>query len=350
MLGFYDLKERKKLIMTKPVISVIIPVYNVENYLERCLQSVLKQTYSNLEILLIDDGSTDHSGEICDLYLKKDKRIKVYHKKNGGLSSARNLGLLLCKGDYVGFVDSDDWIDHEMYERLFKLIQKGDYDISVCGISRAVSEQECIKQPTHITEKIISGQDFQKKILKVGTQESDQYAVNKLYKKSVANSIKYPEGLTDEDVEGTFLAMLSASSVIVTNWIGYFYYINPKSITRQKFSQKNFDFFVICDHLIELSVASCSKEIQQYAKIFRKRADFSVLCRMALWADLSDTDLLERKQDILKSLRKNYFDLFRSDLPFSRKIIMTAFCVNFKWVSIIMRYIYRNSCRIQRKH
>ncbi len=338
------------MIIEEPLISVIIPVYNVEKYLERCLKSVLRQTYSNLEILLIDDGSTDCSGEICDIYQKKDVRIKVYHKKNGGLSSARNLGLILCKGDYVGFVDSDDWIHSEMYETLLKLIQKGNYDISVCGITRIVSEQENVNQPDRITEEVISGRDFQKKILKVGTQESNQYAVNKLYKRTVANNIKYPEGLTDEDVEGTFYAMISASKIIITNWIGYFYYINPQSITRRRFSQKNFDFFIICEHLIELSMMYCDKEIQRYAKIFRKRADFSILCRMALWADLSNQDLLGKKRDILKELKKNYFELLRSDLPFSRKVIMTAFCINFKWSSIIMRNIYQNSYRIQRKH
>jgi len=115
------------------LISVIIPVYNVEKYVERCLDSVINQTYKNLEIILIDDGSTDNSGKICDEYVKKDNRIIVVHKENGGVSSARNIGIELANGDYIGFVDSDDYIEKEMYENLFNNLIKYNVDISMCN-------------------------------------------------------------------------------------------------------------------------------------------------------------------------------------------------------------------------
>lgn len=110
--------------MKDDLISVIVPVYNVEKYLHKCINSILNQTYKNLEIILIDDGSTDNSGKICDEYALKDNRIKVIHKENGGLSSARNAGLDICSGDYIGFVDSDDYIAEDMYEYLYVNLKK----------------------------------------------------------------------------------------------------------------------------------------------------------------------------------------------------------------------------------
>ncbi|MBQ7792832.1 MAG: glycosyltransferase family 2 protein, partial [Clostridia bacterium] len=116
----------------QPLISIIIPVYNAAHYFERCIKSVLEQTYKNLEIILIDDGSTDGSEKLCDQYKEIDDRIKVVHKKNGGQSSARNLGLTMITGDYVGFVDSDDYIEKDMYEYLYNNMVKYHADISIC--------------------------------------------------------------------------------------------------------------------------------------------------------------------------------------------------------------------------
>ena len=121
-------------------ISVIVPVYNVENYIQYCLESLVNQTYKNLQIILVDDGSTDSSGYICDKYALKDKRIKVIHKSNGGLSSARNSGMQLADGNYIGFVDSDDFIMPTFYEELYNLLQKYDSDIAECEFLRIQME------------------------------------------------------------------------------------------------------------------------------------------------------------------------------------------------------------------
>jgi len=118
------------------MISVIVPVYKVEQYLRQCIESILNQTYQDLEILLIDDGSPDRCGIICEEYAKKDPRIKVFHTENHGLSAARNVGLQIAKGEYIGFVDSDDWIEPDMYEILLRRLEETDTDISVCEIWR----------------------------------------------------------------------------------------------------------------------------------------------------------------------------------------------------------------------
>lgn len=118
---------------SSPLISIIVPVYNVEPYVSKCLESILRQTYQNIEIIIIDDGSTDGGSDICDAYAHKDKRIKVIHQSNEGVSGARNVGLRIAKGEFIGFVDSDDWIEADMYEYLLQNIQQQDADIAICG-------------------------------------------------------------------------------------------------------------------------------------------------------------------------------------------------------------------------
>ena len=120
--------------MNLPKISVIIPVYKVEEYISRCIKSVVDQTYSNLEIILVDDGSPDNCPAICDKWAEKDSRIKVIHKKNGGLSDARNAGMQIASGEFIGFVDSDDWISKEMYQLLYENMKENESDISACGV------------------------------------------------------------------------------------------------------------------------------------------------------------------------------------------------------------------------
>ena len=115
------------------LVSMIVPVYNTEKYIERCVESIINQTHQNLDIILVDDGSTDGSSEKCDYYAKKDQRIRVIHKKNGGQSSARNAGLDICKGAYISFVDSDDWIEPDMYSTLLRELERYGASLAVCG-------------------------------------------------------------------------------------------------------------------------------------------------------------------------------------------------------------------------
>ena len=129
------------------LVSIIVPVYNVEKYLERCLDSLINQTLKDIEIILVDDGSTDDSGNICDKYAKKDKRIKVIHKENGGLSDARNIGLSIANGRYLQFVDSDDFIHKQMIEILYNTIINNNADISICDFDK-VYENTKIKYNT----------------------------------------------------------------------------------------------------------------------------------------------------------------------------------------------------------
>ena len=144
--------------MKEAKISVIVPIYKVENYLKRCIDSIRKQTYQNLEIILVDDGSPDMCGEMCERYAQEDSRIRVLHKENGGLSDARNVGIEAATGEYIAFVDSDDWIDDKMYEVLYDTLLKCDADIAECSYRNLYAD--CIVVETNCTGNVVEGDNI----------------------------------------------------------------------------------------------------------------------------------------------------------------------------------------------
>jgi glycosyltransferase involved in cell wall biosynthesis len=220
-------------------ISVIVPVYNVETYLARCVQSLCRQTYTNLEMILVDDGSTDHSGSLCDLLAAGDDRIRVIHKQNGGLSDARNKGIESAQGDYLAFLDGDDWYDPVMLELLLKLCAEHDAEIAECSyrsICRDVvrAETSCsgfIKEFTP-AEAIESNLDW---------QYCKPVAWNKLYRRDVIGEIRYPVGRLHEDEFTTHLFYLAARKIIYIDMALVNYERrNSESITA-RFHPRNMD-------------------------------------------------------------------------------------------------------------
>ena len=186
--------------MNGSLVSVIVPVYKVEGYLDECIQSIISQTYTNLEIILVDDGSPDRCPKMCDEWAEKDSRIKVIHKVNGGLSSARNVGLDEASGDYISFVDSDDFFDPKMYEELCDGIKRYDnVGISAIRFLKYVDGKSEIynKEWVHDTDVIIKSEDFSIKTL---LQEVCHAATNKLYSREVIGPVRFREGKLNEDV------------------------------------------------------------------------------------------------------------------------------------------------------
>lgn len=215
--------------MEKDLISVIIPVYKVEKYLEKCIESVLKQTYTNLQIILVDDGSPDKCGKICDEYAKKDSRIEVIHKANGGLSDARNVGISKVKGRYIGFVDSDDYIKEDMYEILLNLIKKYDADVSICNLYDVIDGNEYIRNKENGIREY-SRLDILKEVLLDKNIQS--YAWNKLYKKELFDEIKYPIGKKYEDIGTTFYVFEKCNKIVVTSEPEYYYLKRADSLVN----------------------------------------------------------------------------------------------------------------------
>ncbi|MBQ9017281.1 glycosyltransferase [Candidatus Saccharibacteria bacterium] len=223
----------------KKKISIIVPVYNTEKYLEKCLRSLVGQSYDNMEIILVDDGSTDNSGKICNEWAKKDKRIKAFHKKNGGLSDARNYGLTKATGEYVGFVDSDDWVDKDMYRSLMTGCEKYGTEIGWCNKIRVYSKKN--KQESYILKK--EGIDAERALVLL-LLLSDPSACNKIFKKQLFDDIEFPKQKLYEDI-GTIPYLIDkASRVYLDNIYGYYYnQQNDHSIVHERFTVEKMDYY-----------------------------------------------------------------------------------------------------------
>lgn len=222
-------------------ISIIVPVYNAEKYLKKCINSIINQTYSNLEIILIDDGSTDNSGNICDEFAKKDNRILVIHKKNEGLSATRNVGIEKATGEFIGFVDSDDYIEKDMYEILYKDITRYDADVASISISMVKKNGKKISGTDTNERNIYENDDIIKELLLHKTLKN--YSCDKLYKAELFENIRYIVGVAYEDVPFMFKIMSKAKKVVYYDAIKYFYVKHENSLSAVT-SEKNVNDYI----------------------------------------------------------------------------------------------------------
>ena len=217
--------------MKQPLISVIIPVYGVEKYIAQCLESIINQTYKNLEIIVVNDGTKDRSAEIAKEYAAKDSRIKVYDFKNGGLSVARNRGLEIATGEYISYLDSDDWLDTKMYETLLETAMKNEADMVKCGIIETNGAAE--EKITFSDVKIINNEqhkafkNYFKGILWT-------IACNGLYRCDLAKKVKFPENIVHEDNYSSGLFLYFAKKVASIPFCGYYYRVNNTGISKGK--------------------------------------------------------------------------------------------------------------------
>ena len=225
------------------MISVIVPVYNVEPYLNQCVSSIVNQTYKDLEIILVNDGSTDNSGKICEQWGKKDTRITVVNQSNGGLSCARNTGIQLAQGEYISFIDSDDFIKPTYFEYLYRLLKSVNADISVCQVDN-INDDGTSRKNTKITilkPLLVGSNECMSQFL--SDTAIDTTAWRKLYRKELfdKNGIKYPVGKYHEDVYTTYKLIANANKVIIGEERLYCYRHRRGSIINSKFSSKHLD-------------------------------------------------------------------------------------------------------------
>ena len=222
-------------------VSVIIPVYNAEKYIERCIDSVVNQTYKNIEILLIDDGSSDNSPAICDNWAKNDSRIIVFHQQNSGVSAARNKGIELSIGDYISFVDSDDFIAENTIEKAVTAVDKNDADIVCFGVYRVNESEKIIESTENIEEKTVSSKEA---LLDLSRGKLHDYPCNKLYKRKLFDNIRYPVGKTFEDIATTYKLFLNSAKITYLPQELYFYRRRKGSIIHNMSSTSLNDLFV----------------------------------------------------------------------------------------------------------
>ncbi|WP_455224845.1 glycosyltransferase family 2 protein [Granulicatella sp.] len=248
------------------MISVIVPVYNVEEYLEECLDSIQKQTYIDIEVILVNDGSTDKSKEICERYCRKDSRFKLVNQENKGLSGARNRGMLESKGEFISFVDSDDVLKEDMLEQLMKQMTSEDIDIVECWHTNDRYELEL---STPKDAEIIfqgNGQEALVSLCKDNIVRLNTWA--KLYRREEILKFPFLEGLFYEDVYGGIGILKHIRKMVKINYIGYYYRVRQGSIMNREFNKKNLDLFMICDKLEQLYQGDSYSLAYIYRRLF----------------------------------------------------------------------------------
>ena len=230
------------------MISVIVPVYNVERYLEECLNSIQHQTYTDIEVILVNDGSTDHSKMICERYCEEDSRFHLLNQENQGQSVARNVGVIASKGEYIAFVDSDDILQRNYLEKLMQYMTE---DVDIVESNFTVSKKEFLFEKSKETTILFEGNSqeavkiFPNHVLSVNP-------VTKLYRREIVEAVPYPEGLIYEDIYCGIGMLKYIRKIIKIDYVGYYYRQHQASTMHQDFSPKKLDVFTVCDKLVEL--------------------------------------------------------------------------------------------------
>ena len=302
------------------MISVIVPVYNVEKYLERCVKSIAAQTDKDLEILLIDDGSTDKSGKMCDDFQQTDSRIKAFHKQNGGLSDARNYGIEHSAGEFISFVDSDDYIDEKMLETLHRLITENDADLAVCS-AMDVFEGKEVTQVKEIKEFNLNKVESYKYMLRGDGIPS---ACNKLYKRQTVGNVRFPVGKLYEDGFFTPQILKRVEKTAVTSKPMYYYFRRADSITTKPFRKGDLDVIEAYDKCVK-QVKELCPEALPYAEFRYRNAYFNVLDKMLMRDDCKE--IPEYKQ-VVKYLKKHTVQIVK-DPGFGKMRKIAAVALKF---------------------
>lgn len=313
--------------MMKKLVSVIIPAYNIEKYIGRCLDSVLAQTYENLEIIVVDDGSSDDTGKILDDYEEKDSRIKVIHKENGGVSSARNKGLDMAAGDYIGFVDGDDLIAPEMYETLVNLLEEEDADIAHCGYQMVFPDRVDYYYNTG-KRKVQTTEEGLKDLLSGEMIEPALY--NKLYKRKLFDNNRLDESLKiNEDLDINYRLFKKSQKAVYQDETLYSYMIRKNSATGSNtIIRKNEDSFKV----IQRIQTDCKEQKEIYMIAYRRYIYLLMaICRMSI----KQKEYQKLKRDILKKELKTKD--FKYYISLKLRIMSFLSC----YFPVIMRCIYK---------
>ena len=317
--------------MNKELISVIVPVFNVEKYLERCVETIVNQTYKNLEIILVNDGSTDNSGELCDELARRDDRIKVVHKENGGLSDARNNGERESTGEYVIFIDSDDYIHHEMLNTLYNQIVEKNADVSICGVMNVYSNSETPQCSDINMDFVCDKEGFLKEYL-IGEKIPGSIC-NKLLKKSIADKLEFPVGKIYEDAFYHYDLINYADKYAVSTKPYYYYFHRGDSITTKPYAEKDLAYIDIYQKFYN-EVMKNYPDLKEVAFFRLAYAHFFILDKMLLIENYRE---IKEYPAINHFLKKHAFSIFKNPIfRTGRRISALALFLNIRLYRILL--------------
>ncbi len=309
-----------------PEISVIVPVYKAEQYLERCVKSILEQTYQNFELILVDDGSPDNSPSLCDEWAKNDNHIYVIHKENGGASSARNAGLKIAKGNWIAFADSDDWLDRTALKTLYDLANQYNVPMAIGGM-RVVQEytdaQTVAKQET----VVLSRADLMSRFFRLNGEPDTHSVCATLIRRDILEAYHFIEGKMNEDVEACYYLARKCEGAVYTNKPVYFYFKNVEGVTNSGFSKKKLDLLDVWD-IVQKQVEQFTPGYSYACEMNCKRARFTLLTQMSLNGyDHHDPFMVETKRKLKREVRRAFWELMKWKMPISRKVLLVWECI-----------------------
>lgn len=307
--------------MERQKISIIVPVYKVEAFLDRCVQSIANQTYRNLEIILVDDGSPDDCPAICDAWAAKDNRVKVIHKTNGGLSDARNAGMAIATGELMGFVDSDDWIAPDMYQLLYENMQHNDSDISACGVEMVWEDGTEPRMLTKSGSCALNTEDAMRAIIDESWLKQPVWY--KLYKADLIRNIPFPVGKYHEDVFWSYQAVGRAKRVSVFDTPCYFYLQRSNSIMGEGYSLKRLDAIEAKQKRLRF--------VQESFPQFASAAQLDLLFTCLYHGQLAENHLSKEEQkNVFRVLKDTISSCPKLEASAMRKLLFTHWC----WVQL----------------
>lgn len=321
--------------MHKPeLISIIVPVYNVEKYLQRCVDSLVAQTYENIEIVLVDDGSTDKSGEICDRLAKKNSTIKVIHKANGGQSSARNAGLMACNGEYIGFIDSDDWVAADMYQYMVKLLQEKNAEGTQIN-SKYAYEYTMDLGVEAERINVFKGKEILQQYMISSTITGSYSVCRCLFKRTAISELRFREGKINEDIDFKYKALSNCVTFVESSLCKYFYFQSTGSTTTSGLRERDFDLYEAAEELYKLTKDEEYGSIRFLGEVKKARTAFSLLSKIAYYG-VQDKDINKKRiiKKLTKEHRKNLECLLKSPMKMSRKLVAILLAINYNALKI----------------
>lgn len=311
------------------LISIVMPIYNTQNYLSRCLDSVINQSYKNLEIILVNDGSTDNSQGICEAYAKKDSRIKIINKNNGGLSSARNAGLDICKGKYISFIDSDDWVEEDFIESLLEGIKKENVGISIIGHKKINKEElSGTNNIDNIPKTLLTSSEAINLYMnnKLGTTS----VCNKLFASNLFDKIRFPKGVYYEDECILLSLFFKAQKICVNNQVKYYYLQREGSIINSNYNWEKYYSLVF---LLNNQKKLIEKKMSAIRYLFYMKACFSIAER------IKQTTKNSSLHKMNLSLFNYYYELYTEKKP--KKMLILKLEVSRPVIYKLIISVYR---------